>query len=181
MYDPEDSAQRTVDLLAEAICPLCDAELKADLSVSGIQARCPTCHGSLWCQMRTLGGAVVLDMMPRQTFQCQFARHLSASCLHFSGRSCVIVNLSEVELADSTFLGGLVLLKKRTDVAGGRLILCAPRPMLRVMFVATKLAEFFVIVATELDALRICSNGQTAEETGLDLPPGVADPDVERW
>jgi anti-anti-sigma factor len=105
--------------------------------------------------MRTLGGAVVLDMMPRQTFQCQFARHLSRSCLPFSGRSPVVINLSEVEFADSTFLGGLVLLKKRIDAAGGRLILCGPRPMLRVMFVATQLAEFFEIVATESDALRM--------------------------
>jgi anti-anti-sigma factor len=75
--------------------------------------------------------------------------------LHFSGRSSVIVNLSEVELADSTFLRGLVLLKKWTDAAGGRLILCGPRPMLRVMFVATKLSEYFAIVATESDALRM--------------------------
>jgi hypothetical protein len=37
MYDLQVSAQGTVELLAEAICPLCDAELKGDLSVSGIE------------------------------------------------------------------------------------------------------------------------------------------------
>ena len=161
MYDLQDSAQGTVELLAEANCPLCDAELKGDLSVSGIEARCPNCHGSLWCQMRTLGSVVVLDMMPRQTFQCEFARHLSDSCLPFSGRVPVVVNLSEVELADSTFLAGLVLLKKKIDATGGRLILYGPLPLLREMFAFTKLADFFVIVATESDALRMLKRGDT--------------------
>ena len=155
MYDLQVSAQGTVELLAEAICPLCDAELKGDLSVSGIEARCPNCHGSLWCQMRTLGGVVVLDMMPRQTFECEFARHLRGSCLPFSGRYPVVVNLSKVELADSTLLGGLVRLKKRIDEAGGRLILYGPRSLLRKMFAFTRLADYFVIVATEADALRL--------------------------
>jgi anti-anti-sigma regulatory factor len=120
--------------------------------------------------MRTLGSVVVLDMMPRQTFQCEFARHLSDSCLPFSGRVPVVVNLSEVELADSTFLAGLVLLKKKIDAAGGRLILygprpllreMCPRPLLREMFAFTKLADFFVIVATESDALRMLKRGDT--------------------
>jgi anti-anti-sigma factor len=153
MYDLQDSAQGTVDLLAEANCPLCDAELKGDLSVSGIEARCPNCHGSLWW----------LDMMPRQTFECEFARHLRDSHLPFSGRVPVVVNLSEVELADSTFLAGLVLLKKKIDAAGGRLILYGPRPLLREMFAFTKLADFFVIVATESDALRMLKRGDTKQ------------------
>jgi anti-anti-sigma factor len=163
MYDLQVSAQGTVELLAEAICPLCDAELKGDLSVSGIEARCPNCHGSLWCQMTTLGGVVVLDMMPRQTFECEFARPLRDSLWPFSGRSPVVVNLSKVEVADSTFLAGLVLLKKRTDAAGGRLILYGPRSLLREMFAFTRLAEFFVIVATEADALRMLKRGDTKQ------------------
>ena len=98
---------------------------------------------------------VVLDMMPRLTFECEFARHLRDSHLPFSGRSPVVVNLSKVELADSTFLAALVLLKKRIGAAGGRLILYGPRSLLREMFAFTRLAEYFVIVATEADALRM--------------------------
>ena len=180
MYDLQDSAQGSADLLAEAFCPLCEAELKGDLSVSGIEARCPNCHGSLWCQRRTPGSVVVLDMMPRQTFVCEFSRLLRGSCLPFSGCSPVVVNLSNVELADSTFLAGLVLLKKRIDDAGGRLILYGLRSLVREMFAFTRLAEFFVIVATEADALRMLKRGDAGRRE-LDAPPDAEDPDVAHW
>ena len=54
-------------------------------------------------------------------------------------------------------------LKKKIDAAGGRLILYGPRPLLREMFAFTKLADFFVIVATEADALRMLKRGDTKQ------------------
>jgi anti-anti-sigma regulatory factor len=76
----------------------------------------------------------------------------------------VVVNLSEVEWADSTFLAALVLLKKRIDAHRGRLILYGPRFLLREMFASTKLGDLFVIVARESDAMRMLQQGKAGRK-----------------
>jgi anti-anti-sigma regulatory factor len=110
--------------------------------------------------MRQLEGVVVLDIMPRHTVPCDLTRALSNWELSFSGNPHVVVNLSQVEVADSTFLAGLALLKKKIDAARGKLILYGSRSLLGEIFACTNLRAFFVIVASELDVMRLLERGK---------------------
>jgi anti-anti-sigma regulatory factor len=160
MLDLRGGAQGRVETLAEAICPFCGAELTGDLLDWDLAAHCPTCRGALWCRVRKLGRVVVMDMMPQQTYRCDLTRAVAQWKLPFSGPPQVIVNLSEVEWADSTFLAALVLLKKRIDAAQGSLIFYGSRSLLGEMFAYTNLKAFFVIVASESDAMLMLKRGK---------------------
>ena len=145
--------------MAEITCPLCGAELNGDVRNSSDEARCLSCRSSLCCQPRMSGSVVVLDMIPELMFWCDLGQAVANWKAPLFGHPQIVVNLSRVERADSSFLAGLLLLKKKVVAAGGRLILCGPRAWLREMFVCTNLEELFVIVARESDAMRILQQG----------------------
>jgi anti-anti-sigma factor len=65
----------------------------------------------------------------------------------------IVVNLSGLEVSDSGFVAGLVTLRKAVHAAGGRLVLCGPRPFLREILAYTRLDKFFEVFQRETDAL----------------------------
>jgi anti-anti-sigma factor len=121
---------------------------------------------------------VVFDMMPCQICQCEFAADLSRWVSAFSGHTRFVVNLSPVERADSSFLAKLIVLKKRIDDAGGRLVLYGAGPLLRGMFTFTNLDKFFAIVATEAQALRMLQ--RTGVERREARPLAIPSPAANR-
>jgi anti-sigma B factor antagonist len=70
------------------------------------------------------------------------------------GRSQLILNLAAVNYVPSSVLGKLVLLNRKAEAAGGRLVLCqVSNPVAKILY-TTHLNELFNICSTEQEALQ---------------------------
>lgn len=65
----------------------------------------------------------------------------------------LVINLGEVTYMDSSGVGTLVEILRRTREHGGRMVLVAPTERVRSVFEITKLDRFFTIKDTEAEAL----------------------------
>jgi anti-sigma B factor antagonist len=72
-----------------------------------------------------------------------------------SGKSKVIVNLTEVTFIDSTALSTLVQGMKRCREQQGDVVLCGMQQRVRMIFELTRLDRAFEIVADEEGALHV--------------------------
>ena len=65
----------------------------------------------------------------------------------------LVIDLSRVSYMDSSGVGTLVEIYRRTKGYGGELVLVAPSARVRSVFEITKLDQFFKIKPTEAEAL----------------------------
>lgn len=65
----------------------------------------------------------------------------------------LVIHLGEVDYMDSSGVGTLVEIFRRTKEYGGRMVLVAPSERVRSVFEITKLDQFFTIKDSETDAL----------------------------
>ncbi len=65
----------------------------------------------------------------------------------------LVIHLGEVSYMDSSGVGTLVEVFRRTKEYGGRMVLVAPTERVRSVFEITKLDRFFTIKASEAEAL----------------------------
>ena len=71
----------------------------------------------------------------------------------------LVIHLGEVTYMDSSGVGTLVEIFRRTREYGGRMVLVAPTERVRGVFEITKLDQFFTIVESEADALAASDGG----------------------
>jgi anti-anti-sigma factor len=70
-----------------------------------------------------------------------------------AGRARIVVDLERVELLDSRAAGGLVVLNRKTQAAGGRLALCGLRPEIAEVFERMHLLSVFDVHESEQQAI----------------------------
>lgn len=71
-----------------------------------------------------------------------------------NGRKNIIVDLSECDYIDSTFLGALVVSLKKVTSQGGDLRLIGFKPAVRSMFELTRMYRVFETFSTKEDAVK---------------------------
>jgi anti-sigma B factor antagonist len=69
----------------------------------------------------------------------------------------IVLNLSELRFASSSFIAGLVSLHKKIRVAGGKLVLCELRPVMKEILDGARLNKLFDITEDEENALKRCA------------------------
>jgi len=150
------TASLTMAERASAVCPACGNEIPVELSVSPLNAVCPQCGHSLWCYKRTVSSVVVLDVIHGTQAEYEDVAELFESLLGSGDVPRIVVNLSDIDYVNSSFVAGLVGLNKRVRSAGGTLVLCDLRPMIRELLTQTHLDKFFQMSDSETEALRVC-------------------------
>jgi anti-sigma B factor antagonist len=74
-----------------------------------------------------------------------------------AGRRKILLNFANVEYLSSAVLGKLITLNKKTQAAGGRLVLCNIDPQIYEIFELTRLNRIFKIHPEEKAALEAFS------------------------
>jgi anti-anti-sigma regulatory factor len=80
-----------------------------------------------------------------------------------AGRRQLVLNLGPVETLDSYAASKLVLLNRKAQAAGGRLILCRLSPGLNAAFTAMNLLEAFDVCGEEEEAVQALVRPSPAE------------------
>jgi anti-anti-sigma factor len=102
-------------------------------------------HGSILVEVVDLDKATMADV---EEFKNILFEDIKA------GRKQMIIDLTECEFIDSTFLGAIVVALKRISEYGGKIRLVGIQPTVQTMFQLTKMNRIFEIFETREDALQ---------------------------
>lgn len=132
-------------------CPACGAAVAIEPASPRQKAPCGC---SLWCRKRTVGDVVVLDVLRGRTPGHDDVELLSRSLVDCSGVPNVVIDLSNLDFVNGSFMDGLMALYTRVKAADGRLILCGMRqPSVRDAFYGSNLDRIFDIRDSQEAAL----------------------------
>lgn len=70
------------------------------------------------------------------------------------GKAHLVLDFSNVEFVDSSFLGFLIILLKRATAVGGDVRLCSLKPVLRSTFTLMRLDRLFAIHESSAQAVQ---------------------------
>jgi anti-anti-sigma regulatory factor len=107
----------------------------------------------LWCVKRVEQGVVCLDALPQADVEISDLVAVGQSLQASGWTGAVIVNLDALETISSSFVAGLLVLRRLIEVSGGRLILCGLRPHVYTILERLSLHDLFVIKNREQDVL----------------------------
>jgi anti-anti-sigma factor len=102
-------------------------------------------HGSILVEVVDLDRATLLDA---EEFKKILFQDIQA------GWGKIIVDLTECEFIDSTFLGAIVISLKKITELGGKLRLVGIQPEVQTLFQLTKINRIFEIFENREDALQ---------------------------
>ena len=131
-------------------CPVCGWEMPA---IGDGLPECPACKVVLWCRCRVAQGVLVLGanagVAPDLADLSTFVQSLRPSDM-LPG---VVVNLHDLDIVDSSFLAGLLALRRKIQSVGGKFVLCELRPTVETIVQRLQLDSLLTITATERDAI----------------------------
>ena len=110
--------------------------------------------------VRQAGGVTVARLAAAETWDGEGMKVLAARLDSLAGRPGLVLDLGRVAFLDSSLVGLLVGLHKRTRHAGGRLALCGLGRQPQAVLDRTRLDRVLHVYPTEADA--VASFGQGA-------------------
>jgi anti-anti-sigma factor len=146
MHDPESADEVTYQ------CPVCGRHLIYEPSVPRFDAPCPGCGCQIWCRRRVSSGGAVLEVLPQRTPEPWDVQQVIESLIRSGAAPSVVVDLSQLDTVDSSFVARLVSMNKHIRSAGGRFILCGLRPVVREVFQHLRLDKAFEVRNDPADA-----------------------------
>ncbi len=135
------------------ICLVCGADLGFDTLPPSPNAPCSRCGHLSWFRKRAVDDIVVLDVFSARGIGSEQMDCLSRSLVDCGGQPHIVLNLSELKFASSSFIARLVALHKRVRMAGGKLVLCELRPVMVEILDGARLNKLFDITQDEESAL----------------------------
>jgi anti-anti-sigma regulatory factor len=107
----------------------------------------------LWCTKRVESGVTFLDAIPQSGAEITDVAKLGESLRPSDHSQGVFVNLSAMDTVNSSFVAGLLMLRRLIETAGGRLVLCDVPPHVYEILERLKLHTLFVIKGPGQDGL----------------------------
>jgi len=116
----------------------------------------PVTHASQWLEREDVGDVTVVRLRTPKVCDEDTVRAVFDPIYTLAGigRNRLALNLAAVEFLPSMALGKLVMLNRKVQAAGGKLVLCQISPTARAILEATRLDELFAICATEQEAVQ---------------------------
>lgn len=132
-------------------CPACGATMAIELPSARNSAPCGC---SLWCRKRTVGDVIVLDVLRGRTPGHEDVELLSKSLVDCSDAPHVVIDLSNLDFVNGSFMDGLMAMYTRVRAANGKLVLCGMRQLaVREAFYDSNLDKIFDIRDSQEAAL----------------------------
>ncbi len=126
-------------------CPGCGEVIPSTDDGYPTTSCCPACEMHLWCTKRIERGMVFLDAIPHSKTEISDVARVGKSIQHSGNVGGVIVNLSALETINSSFVAGLLVLRRLIETAGGNLVLSEVDPHVHAILQRLKLHTLFVI------------------------------------
>jgi len=133
-------------------CPACGKSITTEPLASVGDVPCPHCNHLLWFVRRSEDGIVVLTFLPGLMLASESRERIDDVTDAMHGSSQVILDLSQLQILSSIFLGLLVALHRRVESADGKMKICGLQPDVREVFKMTKLEDLLDIRDDEQDA-----------------------------
>jgi len=140
--------------LVEKVCAVCGAEVPFHTLPPAPNRPCSHCGHLLWFRKRAVDDVVVLDVLSARGISGEQMESASQSLVDCGSSPRIVLNLSELKFASSSFIAGLVSLHKKIRVAGGKLVLCELRPVMQEILDGARLNKLFDITEDEESALQ---------------------------
>jgi anti-anti-sigma factor len=127
-------------------CPNCGNVLPYLAALAPFDAPCCECGGYLWCRRRDSTDDVVFEAVSGRAPEPWELVKVIHAIAREDPHDCVTVDLSKLEMINSSFLAALVTMKKHLDASGCTLVLCGLNPIVAEIFDRLRLNRLFVIV-----------------------------------
>jgi anti-anti-sigma factor len=135
-------------------CPVCGNSLPHVASLPPFDAPCCECGSYVWCRRRDSAESVVLEILAGRAPEPSEVEQVIDSLCGTLDR--VTVDLSQLEVINSSLLAALVKMKKRLQSCGCTLFLAGLRPIVREIFERLRLNGYFRIVKSE-EHVAVCA------------------------
>jgi len=114
---------------------------------------CRECGGLLWCRKKTLGDAIVLEVMVTGTPLHADVERLIESLFRSTDIPRVLMDMTTLDFISSAFMARLMTLNRQVRDAKGVLVLFGLSPFVQGMLVDMKLDGVFHVAEDEEAAL----------------------------
>jgi len=113
----------------------------------------------VWYRIEEAGDVVIVKVFPRVDPENANVQRIARVLVGVRSAPKIVVNLSLLETASSTFVNDLVRLQETVQAANGRLVLCGLQPVVRAVFRVTNLERHFDFFDDEESAVEEVSHG----------------------
>jgi anti-anti-sigma regulatory factor len=130
-------------------CPVCGASLVDQPAFFRSDRVCWQCGTNLWCRKNDRDGQFIIVPIPGRTATSVDLERLVRSIGKSGQGLSVGVDLSDLELVNSSFVSKLIVLNRRIQEIGGRMFLFAIHPNVRASLNRFRLDLIFEILEDE--------------------------------
>ena len=143
-------AQRTPDC-----CPACGGQISSDAVGD---SPCVHCGRPLWFLQRARDGVQVLTFLPGLTVGAESGQRVDEVLSAGGTPPRLVLNLAQLRIVSSIFLGMLVKLHKQVLAAQGAMVVCGPGAEAVEALRTTRLDTLFRVCADEDAAIALLGN-----------------------
>jgi anti-anti-sigma regulatory factor/DNA-directed RNA polymerase subunit RPC12/RpoP len=132
-------------------CPVCGNTLPFEAPVVRFDAPCSGCGSHIWCRQRSVAGSeeLVLEVLPERTPQPWDVDHVVSALVRNGTFERVVLDMSRLEIVNSSFVARLVAMNKKIRAVGGRLYLQGLSPVMREIFGQLRLDKAVLIIGDD--------------------------------
>ncbi len=130
-------------------CPVCGNALPHVAPLPPFDAPCSECGSYLWCRLVVEREPAVLEVVPGRSPEPVEVERVVQSLLRRGKGVCVILDLSRLELINSSFMARLIMMNRRIRAEGGRFLLQGLQPVVREIFERARLGRALELVEEE--------------------------------
>jgi anti-anti-sigma regulatory factor len=131
------------------LCPVCGASLVEQPDFIRSDRACWQCGTNLWCRRNDRDGQFIIVPIPGRTPTSVDVERLVRSIGKCGEEVSVGVDLSDLELVNSSFVAKLIVLNRRIQEIGSRMFLFSIHPIVRASLNRFRLDLIFEIIENE--------------------------------
>jgi anti-anti-sigma factor len=132
-------------------CPVCGNALPHLMAPPPFDAPCSECGGYLWCRRRGGGDPIWLVATPGRSPEPIEVERVIRALLSEGEPLRVILDLSQLELINSSFMARLIMMNRRIRDEGGTFFLRGLQPVVREIFDRARLDLVLDVIEDEAD------------------------------
>lgn len=132
-------------------CPVCGNSLPHVLAPHPFDAPCSECGNYLWCRRLADGDPIVLEAIPGRSPEPIEVERVVRSLLINGEPVRVILDLSRLELINSSFMARLIMMNRRLRDEGSAFYLRNLQPVVREIFDRARLGMALDLIDDNAD------------------------------
>ncbi len=133
-------------------CPVCGNGLPQLLAPPPFDAPCSECGSYLWCRRCSGTDPIRLEAMPGRSPEPIEVERVIHTIVGREEPVTVVLDLSRLEMINSSFMARLIMLNRRIRDEGGRFFLKGLQPVVQEIFDRARLHMALDVLRDETDA-----------------------------